>query len=221
MVSFRVVVRALVFLAALAALFVATASNQAQAASNPSRSGIGRSNAGTLVRSHLGTAAWIAAEAKSISRRELGVVCAATSQDWARALVLVGLPPVWDEYYGFSLIERGEMHLSPYVCEGLRLGLDARTRRSNELQVAWAVDVLVHESVHLGRFSFDEALVEACAREGLPLALHRLYGIEYGSAEMRRLTFAATVFRRTQGVAYQGGSCSASKLALPLSAARS
>ena len=38
------------------------------------------------------------------------------------------------------------MHLSPYVCEGLRLGASASTRRPNELQVAWSVDVLVHES---------------------------------------------------------------------------
>ncbi|MGI8973434.1 MAG: hypothetical protein ACR2HI_04580 [Gaiella sp.] len=210
MVSSRVRVRAVTFFAALFTVFVfATGSNQAQAARNPIWSEAGRSVAGTVVRSLVPTGAWISAEAEYMSRRELTVVCARTPQDWAQALTKVGLPPAWDTYYGFSLIPQGEMHLSPYVCEGLRLGLLERTRRMNELQVAWAVNVLVHESVHMGRFTLDEALTEACARSGLPAALNRLFGVDYRSAEMSRLTFAATLFRRTQGVAYQGGACSA------------
>ena len=170
-------------------------------------------NAGTVVdRSAPSSAsradAWIAAEAEHLSGRMLAVSCAGSARDWAQALRTVGLPAaVAGEYYGFSLIQRGELHLSPYVCEGLRLGLAAATRRSNELQVAWSVDVLVHESVHMGRFTADEALTEACARAGLPIELHRLYGIAYHSVELGRLTAAAALFRRTMGPAYQGGAC--------------
>lgn len=156
-----------------------------------------------------GAAAWIAAEADHLSGRRLTVACAASAQEWVRSLTDVGLPAEEaDEHYGFSLIRRGELHLSPYVCEGLRLGTVASTRRAHELQVAWAVNVLLHESVHLARFTSDERLAEACARVGLPGELHRLYGIAYRSPEMRRLTAAATWFRRTQPHAYQGGTCS-------------
>ncbi len=91
------------------------------------------------------------------------------------------------------------MHLSPYVCAGLGMGASAATRHANELQVAWSVDVLLHESVHMARFTTDEALVEACARAALPVELHRLYHIDYGSAELRRLTSAAASFRQTMG----------------------
>jgi hypothetical protein len=152
--------------------------------------------------------AWIGAEANRLSGRSLTVTCAASGEEWARTLTAVGFPSAQaDEYYGFSLIEQGEMHLSPYVCAGLRLGLPAATRRANELQVAWSVDVLVHESVHLGRFTSDEALAEACARAGLPVELHRLDHVAYGSAELRRLTAGAALFRKTMAAAYQGGVC--------------
>jgi hypothetical protein len=69
------------------------------------------------------------------------------------------------------------------------------------------VDVLLHENVHLARLTSDERLTEACARIGLPAELHRLYGVGYRSAEMRRLTLAAALFRSTQGAAYRGGTC--------------
>ena len=144
----------------------------------------------------------------SDSETTVTVVCAASAPEWRQSLVAVGL--VADSaarYYGFSLIQAGEMHLSPYVCEGLRLGAVASTRRQNELQVSWAVDVLIHESIHMGRFTADEALTEACARSGLAVELHRLYGLAYHSPELTRLTLAATWFRRTQGPAYQGGTC--------------
>lgn len=147
-------------------------------------------------------------EADRLSSRNLTVACAANAGEWGQALAAVGFPAAEaDEYYGFSLIEQGEMHLSPYVCAGLELGLVASSRRANELQVAWSVDVLVHESVHMGRRTSDEALTEACARAGLPLELHRLYGIAYGSPELRRLTAAATSFRQTMGSVYQRGVC--------------
>jgi len=156
------------------------------------------------------TDAWISAEAERLSGRKLTVVCAGTAQAWVQRLTEVGLPAAAaDEYYGLSLIQRGEMYLSPYVCEGLRLGIVASTRRSHELQVAWAVNVLIHESVHLGRFSSDERLTEACARIALPIELHRIYQVAFRSIEMRRLTSAATWFRRTQPPDYQGGTCSA------------
>jgi hypothetical protein len=152
--------------------------------------------------------AWIGTEADRLSGRSLVVSCAGSAGGWAQALQAVGLPPAAaDEYDGFSLIQSGEMHLSPYVCNGLRLGLTPSTRRSNELQVAWAADVLVHESVHMGRFTADEALTEACARAGLPVELHRLYGVAYHSVELERLTKAAALVRRTMGLAYQGGVC--------------
>jgi hypothetical protein len=154
---------------------------------------------------------WTEAEANRLSGRNLTVTCAGTPAEWAADLTDVGLPAGdADGYYGLSTITSGEMRLSAYVCEGLRLGLTPPTRRANDLQVAWAVDVLLHESVHMGRFTPDEALAEACARDGLPGELHRLYGIPYASPEMRRLTLAATWFRRTQPAAYQGGTCSAS-----------
>jgi hypothetical protein len=156
------------------------------------------------------TDAGISIEADHLTGRAVTLVCAEDTQGWDQALTEAGFPPVdGDEYYGFSLIEQGEIHLSPYVCEGLRLGMVASRRRSHELQVAWSVDVLIHESVHVARSTVDEALTEACARLGLPAELHRLYRIAYGSAEMRRLTSAATFFRRTAPPEYQGGSCSA------------
>jgi hypothetical protein len=166
--------------------------------------------AGTSTRSVVlvETGAEIATEADYLSGRKLTVVCAASGAEWARALSAAGLSAGQaDEYYGFSLITEGVMHLSPYVCEGLRLGMTSSSRQTHELQVAWAVDVLVHESTHMARFSYDEALVEACARIGLPGELHRLYGIAYRSAEMSRLTSDAALFRSTQSPAYQGGSC--------------
>jgi hypothetical protein len=154
--------------------------------------------------------AWISAEAERLSGRALNVTCAVSRRDWEQALRAVGLPGAEaDEYYGFSLIASGEMHLSPYVCAGLRLGLVPATRRSNELQAAWSADVLVHESVHMGRFTADEAVAEACARAALPGELHRLFGVAYGSPELGRLTAAAKLFRTTMGPAYQGGSCPA------------
>ncbi|MFN2469725.1 MAG: hypothetical protein ABR583_01820 [Gaiellaceae bacterium] len=172
--------------------------------------GVGRAVARTVGGTRVQTRAWISAEAAYLSDRKVTVVCAATAQEWVQRLMEVGLPAMEaDEYYGFSLIRRGEIHLSPYVCEGLRLGAVASTRRSHELQVAWSVNVLVHESVHMARFTLDEKLTEACARIGLPIELHRLYRVAYYSAQMRRLTSAATWFRRTQAPAYQGGTCSA------------
>ena len=75
------------------------------------------------------------------------------------------------------------MHLSPYVCEGLRLGGVAALRAANTLQVGWAVDVLLHESALMGRFTHDESVAEACARAGLPTELNRLYQIAYRSPD--------------------------------------
>jgi hypothetical protein len=152
------------------------------------------------------------AEASYLSNRAVTVTCAASIEEWAQTLTGVGFPAGHaSEYYGFGVIQPGEMHLSPYVCRGLQLGATAATRRSNELQVAWSVDVLIHESVHLGRFTTDEAMAESCARVGLPLELHRLYGIAFHSAEMGRLTAAAAWVRQTQEDAYKGGTCSSDR----------
>ena len=71
--------------------------------------------------------AWIGAEADRLSGRNLTVTCADTQAEWGQELGLAGFPSAEaDQYYGFSLIEQGELHLSPYVCEGLRLGAVAR-----------------------------------------------------------------------------------------------
>ena len=124
-----------------------------------------------------------------------------------RAFAAVGLPAgEADEYYGFSLI-RGRDAAEPVRLRRDAARSDGTARAANELQVAWSVDVLLHESAHLGRFTYDEALAEACARSGLPAELHRLYGLAYHSPELTRLTLAATWFRRTQAAAYQGGTC--------------
>lgn len=69
------------------------------------------------------------------------------------------------------------------------------------------MNVLIHESVHMGRHTTDEALTEACARIALPAELHRLYKLPYRSVELSRLTLAATWFRRSQDAAYRGGKC--------------
>jgi hypothetical protein len=152
--------------------------------------------------------AWISAAADRLSGRGLDVSCAANAAGWMLDLAEAGLPAAEaDEYYGFSMIAEGDMHLSPYVCQGLQLGLSAAARASHSLQVAWAVDVLLHESAHLGRFTTDESVAEACARVGLPNELHRLYGIPLRSAELAQLTSSASVFRQTMDAAYQGGSC--------------
>ena len=145
--------------------------------------------------------AWIGAEADRLSGRSLTVTCADTQAEWGQELGLAGFPAAEaDQYYGFSLIEQGELHLSPYVCAGLQLGARRQRRGARtSFRSAWSVDVLVHESVHMARFTSDEALTEACARVGLPLELHRLYHLAYGSAELRRLTAAATLFRQTMG----------------------
>jgi hypothetical protein len=152
--------------------------------------------------------AWVAAEAEHLSGRTLTVVCSSDAASWTSTLTSAGFVASQEsEVYGFSLIAEGGMYLSPYVCAGLRLGANARTRAANTLQVAWSVDVLLHESVHLGRSSSDEALAEACARAELPGELHRLYRLAYHAPELRALTLAATWFRRTQSAGYQGGMC--------------
>ena len=169
---------------------------------------LAQAQARTVVTAKGAGEAWISAEAGRLSGRKLTVVCAATEREWSRTAADAGLPGPAGEYYGFSLIQDGAMHLSPYVCEGLRLGLVAATRRSNEMQVAWSVNVLIHESVHLGRFTADESVVEECARIGLPAELHRLYGVQYHAAEMRRLTSASDWLRRTMPAEYLAGTCS-------------
>lgn len=151
---------------------------------------------------------WILAAADQLTGRSLTLSCAGSARSWAIDLARAGLPAAeGDEYYGFSVIDAGELHLSPYVCTGLRLGLVTSTRKANELEVAWAVDVLLHESVHLGRRTADESVAEACARVELPGALHRLFGIAFRSVELARLTSAAELFRATMGAPYQGGVC--------------
>lgn len=152
--------------------------------------------------------AWVTAEADRLSSRQVTVVCSPDAASWANTLASAGLDTSQaSEVYGFSLIAEGEMYLSPYVCAGLSLGANPRTRAANTLQVAWSVDVLLHESVHLARSTSDEALAEACARAELPGELHRLYRVAYHAPELQALTLAATWFRRTQASAYQGGSC--------------
>ena len=164
--------------------------------------------AGPVSATRSPSGSWVSAAATRASGRQLTVSCAANAADWANSLTQVGLPAAEaDEYYGFSLIAAGEMHLSPYVCRGLQLGLSAATRVPNELQVAWAVDVLLHEAAHLGRFTADESVAEACARVELPDELHRLYGIPLRSIELARLISSASAFRQTMATAYQGGSC--------------
>jgi hypothetical protein len=201
---------ALLALMLAASLFGSVKDARAEPAPIAAGASIGRALPGSRVGASVLTDAGISTEADHLTGRAVRLVCAQNTQGWLQALAEVGFPPVdGDEYYGFSLIEQGEIHLSPYVCEGLRLGMVASRRRSHELQVAWSVDVLIHESVHLARSTVDEALTEACARLGLPAELHRLYRVAYDSAEMRRLTSAATFFRRTEAPEYQGGSCSA------------
>jgi hypothetical protein len=203
MVGSRGTVRAFRILVVVFAVLVTSPVGQANAGATPTTA-LRPTAVGSPVRAD----EWVSVEADYLSGRKLTVVCAATAEEWAQALVAVGFPAAAaEQYYGFSLIGPGEVHLSPYVCEGLRLGNRVSTRRQNELQVAWSVNVLVHESVHMGRFSTDEALAEACARTGLPGELRRLYKVAFRSAELSRLTLAATWFRRTQGPAYQGGSC--------------
>ena len=131
----------------IALLALAVGHTPAVADATPAKAAAGLSVAGSVTPVSAGTPAWISAEADFLSGRKLSVVCAASIDEWAQALSGVGFPPGHaQEYYGFSLIREGVMYLSPYVCEGLRLGAGASTRRPNELQVAWSVDVLVHES---------------------------------------------------------------------------
>lgn len=79
----------------------------------------------------------MATEAEYLSGREVTVTCSTTAGEWAFALASADFRPAEaDQYYGFSLIDQGVIHLSPYVCEGLRLGAIPSTRRQNELQVA-------------------------------------------------------------------------------------
>jgi hypothetical protein len=152
--------------------------------------------------------AWVTTEADHLSGRQLTVLCGSDAASWASTLASAGVvAPQGSEVYGFSLIAAGGMYLSPYVCAGLRLGANPQTRAANVLQVAWSVDVLLHESVHLGRFSNDEKVAEACARAELPGELHRLYRLAYHAPELIALTLAATWFRRTQSVSYQDGTC--------------
>jgi hypothetical protein len=152
--------------------------------------------------------AWVTVEAEHLSGRTLTVVCSSDAASWTNTLTSAGFAASQaSEVYGFSLIAAGGMYLSPYVCAGLRLGANAQTRATNTLQVAWSVDVLLHESTHLGRFTSNEALAEACARTELPGELHRLYRLAYHAPELQALTLAATWFRRTQPAGYQGGTC--------------
>ncbi len=198
-------VRALTVLSTAIALLALGATGSAVAAPTTLPSGTPKSTASQSV---ILSADQITKEADFLSGRALTVTCGTSAASWAQSLQAVALPAInGAEFYGFSVIAAGEMHLSPYVCEGLRLGANRRSRDLNELQVGWSVDVLVHESAHLGRFTNDEAVAEACARAGLPGELHRLYGLGYHTAEMSALTLAATWFRRSQDASYQGGAC--------------
>jgi hypothetical protein len=202
MLGVRPTTRAFVFLVVLVAAVIVRPIGDAHASSTGVRPG--------AASSFLQQGVWIAAEAGYLSGREVTVTCSTTAGDWALALASAGFRSgEADQYYGFSLIDRGVIHLSPYVCEGLRLGAKPSTRRQNELQVAWSVNVLIHESVHMARYTTDEALTEACARIALPAELHRLYKLPYRSAELSRLTLAATWFRRSQDAVYRGGTCPA------------
>lgn len=119
--------RVLVVLAAFVAVSYLGTIATAQAAT--SRTGIG-------IATGTPAAGWIAAEANHLSGRNLTIVCATTDQEWAQTVGDAGLPAAEaDQYYGFSLIPEGEMHLSPYVCDGLGLGSQRATRKANELQV--------------------------------------------------------------------------------------
>ncbi len=152
--------------------------------------------------------AWVTSEAQRLSGRQVTVTCASDPASWASTLAAAGLvASQGSEVYGFSLIAAGGMYLSPYVCDGLRLGANPVTRAANPLQVGWSVDVLLHESVHLGRFTSDEATVEACARAELPVELHRIYSLAYHASELSALTLAANSFRSTQSASYKGGTC--------------
>ena len=149
MVSSRGRGRAVALLAMLVGVLFVTGSHQARAA------GIGRAS----VRTDAG----ISAEADFLSGRALTVDCATSPLQWRESLAAVGLPAASaDEYYGFSLIPQGVMHLSHYVCQGLLLGAAGPLRQADELQVAWSVDVLLHESTHMGRFT-----ARRVARRGL------------------------------------------------------
>ena len=179
-------------IAALLIVVMAIVAGTAQAASRPAS---------------VATYAGITAEAAYLSGRPVSVDCSVTPLEWRQALTANGLDATdADEYYGFSLIPEGQMYLSPYVCQGLLLGASSVTP-ADELQVAWSVDVLVHESTHLGKFTYNESLAEACARTGLPAELHRLFHVAYQSPQMKRLTLDAASFRHTMGAAYQGGTC--------------
>jgi len=200
MVRLRHGLRAAAFCAALVTIFFATPVVEQARAGVPPASG--RATA---------TDGWIVAEADLLSGRLLTVSCVANAADWASAVESAGLAPArhGTEYYGLSIIAAGAMYLSPYVCEGLRLGRKATTRDADALQVAWSVNVLIHESMHMGLHTFDEALAEACARVGLPIELHRLFGISYRSPELRRLTLAAALLRDTMDAEYKNGTCTA------------
>ena len=123
----RTLTTALVTIVSTAAFFGVVKEARADLVGASGSDEIGYGVAGTSAQ----TEAWISDEAGYLSGRKLTVVCAANAQEWAQRLTEVGFPAAEaDEHYGFSLIRRAELHLSPYVCEGLRLGALPSVRRS-------------------------------------------------------------------------------------------
>lgn len=143
------------------------------------------------------------------SVRDSATTCAATESEWEKSLVDAGFPPNDQGVYhfAFSYPLAGTVYYSPYVCVGIRKGLVANYRRLNPLRVAWAVDVLVHEAMHVRLSSANEQQAEACAAKYLAYALNRLYKIKYRTPEMRLLTLLALAKRRTLQPHYLNGRC--------------
>ena len=135
--------------------------------------------------------------------------CASTEAEWTQTVMDAGFTNHSDTNYifGFSFPVRGDIYLAPRVCVGLRRGTAATYRRSNPGRVAWGVNVVLHEAMHVRLTTRDEAVTEACAAKYLPVALNRLYKIKYRTAEMRLLTSKALTMRRQMPAAYQGGRC--------------
>lgn len=164
---------------------------------------------GSVSETALYTDALVEATTDHFSVRPAATACAATEDEWAQTLMNAGLQGHSDSnyYYGFSYPQRSDVYYAPRVCVGLRRGLNATYRRSNPGRVAWAVNVVVHEAMHVRLISHNEATTEACAAKYLPVALNRLYRIKYHTAEMRLLTGRALTMRRQMPAAYQGGRC--------------
>jgi hypothetical protein len=117
--------------------------------------------------------------ARALSGKRTEVRCW-SKLDWARIngefITTGGVDENLDYVEGFYRPDTHRIHLAPGVCSGivrLRYLLQHPTSGGNELEIAFGVETLTHESMHLRGF-LDEATAECYAQQLVAKSAHLL-----------------------------------------------